>query len=131
LQNAQNAWVAARSPWEQSECFGFGPVKTLGYDGSLDTWPVNETDLKKVLDSQDPITREYIEKRQDTEKGFHVIEYLLFGEGKNRQVNQLKKRELAYLQALAEDFSRVASLLADSWTKGVEGKPAYREIIAT
>jgi predicted lipoprotein len=131
LQAAQKAWVAARSPWEQSECFGFGPVKSLGYDGALDTWPVNETDLKKILMSKDPITAEYIEKRQDTEKGFHVIEYLLFGEGKNRQIKQLKNRELDYLQALAHDFSRVANLLVDSWTKGVEGKPAYREIIAT
>jgi len=131
LTSAQNAWVAARSPWEQSECFGFGPVKSLGYDGSLDTWPVNETDLKKVLNSKDPITAQYIEKRQETEKGFHVIEYLLFGEGKNRKPQELTKRELDYLQALATDFSRVAGLLADSWTKGVEGKPAYREVIAT
>jgi putative iron-regulated protein len=131
LKAAQTAWIAARSPWEQSECFGFGPAKSLGYDGSLDTWPVNDTDLKKVLNSQEPITAEYIEKRQDTEKGFHVIEYLLFNEENNRQPQDLKKRELQYLQALAQDFSKVAELLADSWVKGVPGKPAYREVIAT
>ena len=130
LKAAQDAWVAARSPWEQSECFGFGPAKSLGYDGALDTWPVNQTDLKKVLDSKEKITPESIEKRQETEKGFHVIEYLLFGEGKTRKAFDLGKQELDYLQAIGKDFSKVAGLLANSWSKGVEGKPAYREVIA-
>jgi uncharacterized iron-regulated protein len=131
LKAAQDAWVAARSPWEQSECFGFGPAESLGYDAALDSWPVNETDLKAAINSKDKVTSEYVKKRQDTEKGFHVIEYLLFGNDKSKKATDFNKRELDYLQALSTDFSQVANDLVTSWTKGVEGNPAYREVIAT
>ena len=32
LEKAQQAWVATRIPWEQSEAFLFGPVDTQGLD---------------------------------------------------------------------------------------------------
>lgn len=131
LKAAQSAWVAARSPWEQSECFTFGPAESLGYDGALDTWPVNETDLSGVLKSQDQLTSAYVEKLKDTEKGFHVIEYLLFGEDNNKKATDFDQRELSYLQALTTDFSGVASELVASWTKGAEGQPAYQEVLLT
>ncbi|MEK7253217.1 MAG: imelysin family protein, partial [Bacteroidota bacterium] len=51
LEAARAAWVAARSPWEQSEGFLFGPVDQEGLDPSLDSWPVNVTDLDNVLAS--------------------------------------------------------------------------------
>jgi predicted lipoprotein len=132
LKAAQDAWVAARSPWEQSECFTFGPAESLGYDAALDTWPVNETDLKAVFKSKDQFTPKYVaEKLKDTEKGFHVIEYLLFGENNNKTAADFNKRELDYLQALTMHFSQVANELVASWTKGVEGQPAYREVVVT
>ncbi len=131
LKAAQDAWLATRSPWEQSECFTFGPAESLGYDAALDTWPVNGTDLNGILKSQDQPTPEYAEKLKDTEKGFHVIEYLLFGENNNRQAADFNQRELEYLQALSTNFSEVAGELVTSWTQGVEGQPAYQEIVAT
>lgn len=131
LKAAQDAWVAARSPWEQSECFSFGPAESLGYGGAIEACPVNETDLKAAINSKEPLTPEYVRKRQDTEKGFHAIEYLLFGSDKSKKVAEFNKRELDYLQALTMDFSRVANELVTSWTKGVKGKSAYREAIAT
>ncbi|WP_104544997.1 imelysin family protein [Chroococcidiopsis sp. TS-821] len=131
LAAAQNAWRDARSPWEQSESFTFGPADSLGYDAAIDSWPVNETDLTAVLQSNDPLTVETIQKRQDTEKGFHAIEFLLFGTDNNKQVSDFNQRELEYLQALGKDFSRVANELVASWTKGVAGQPAYREVLAS
>jgi uncharacterized iron-regulated protein len=131
LKAAQDAWVAARSPWEQSECFTFGPAESLGYDGALDTWPVNETDLSGILKSQDQPTSEYVGKLKDTEKGFHAIEYLLFGENNSKKAADFDQRELEYLQALSTNFSEVAGELVTSWTQGVEGQPAYQEVIAT
>lgn len=131
LKAAQDAWIAARAAWEQSESFTFGPADSLGYDGALDTWPVNETDLQAVLNSQDKFTPEYVGKLKDTEKGFHVIEYLLFGKDRTKKAANFKPRELEYIQALGTDFSKVADDLLASWSKGIEGKPAYREVIAT
>ncbi len=131
LTAAQAAWVNARAAWEQTECFGFGPAKSFGYDGALDTWPVNAVDLSAVLTGKEALTTASVAKLKETEKGFHVIEYLLFGNNKDRQANSLKPRELELLKLLGADFAQVASKLADAWSKGVEGKPAYRETIAT
>jgi putative iron-regulated protein len=131
LASAQRAWVKARAAWEQTECFGFGPTTSLGYDGALDTWPVNETDLKALIKSGEPLTVSSVGKMKETEKGFHVIEYFLFGQGKSRKPNDLAQRDLQYLQLLGTDFAKVATDLAASWSKGVEGKTAYQKVLAT
>jgi putative iron-regulated protein len=131
LASAQAAWVKARAAWEQTECFGFGPTTSLGYDGALDTWPVNETDLKALMNSKAPLSAASVSKMKETEKGFHVIEYFLFGQDKRRQPTDLAQRDLQYLQLLGKDFARVATDLATSWSKGVEGQPAYQEVFGT
>ncbi|MGB8698219.1 MAG: imelysin family protein [Thermosynechococcaceae cyanobacterium] len=131
LGAAQQAWVAARAAWEQTECFGFGPADALGYDGALDTWPVNETDLKALLSSNQPLTPESVRQMKETEKGFHAIEYFLFGTAKNRQPGDLTPRERQYLQLAGADFAQVAQNLAASWSQGVEGKVAYREVFTS
>jgi putative iron-regulated protein len=131
LASAQGAWVEARAAWEQTECFGFGPTTSLGYDGALDTWPVNETDVKALIKSGEPLTAGSVGKMKETEKGFHVIEYFLFGQGKSRKPDDLAPRDLQYLQLLGADFAKVATDLAASWHKGVEGNPAYQEVFAT
>ena len=51
LEKAQQAWIATRTPWEQSEAFLFGPVDTQGLDPALDSWPVDRVNLQSVLDS--------------------------------------------------------------------------------
>lgn len=131
LKASQEAWVVARSAWEQTECFGFGPADSLGYDGALDTWPINETDFKAMLKSGQSMTADSVSKMKETEKGFHVIEYLLFGNEKSRKPTDLSQRDLKYLQLLGANFTKVASDLAISWSKGIEGKPAYREVLTT
>jgi putative iron-regulated protein len=131
LAGAQGAWVEARAAWEQTECFGFGPTTSLGYDGALDTWPVNETDFKALIKSGEPLTAGSVGKMKETEKGFHVIEYFLFGQGKSRKPDDLAPRDFQYLQLLGADFAKVAADLAASWHKGVEGNPAYQEVFAT
>jgi putative iron-regulated protein len=131
LASAQAAWVKARAAWEQTECFGFGPTTSLGYDGALDTWPVNETDLKALMKSKAPLSAASVSKMKETEKGFHAIEYFLFGQDKRRQPTDLAQRDLQYLQLLGKDFASVATDLATSWSKGVEGQPAYQEVFGT
>jgi predicted lipoprotein len=68
---------------------------------------------------------------KETEKGFHVIEYFLFGQDKRRQPTDLAARDLQYLQLLGKDFASVATDLATSWSKGVEGKTPYQEVFST
>ncbi|MCG9890784.1 MAG: peptidase M75 [Thermosynechococcaceae cyanobacterium MS004] len=131
LKAAQVAWVNARGAWEQTECFAFGPASSLGYDGALDTWPVNEVDVKALLNSKTTLTADTIDQLKDTEKGFHVIEYFLFGAEQPRQAAELQPKELTYLKLMGENFAGVAQKLAQSWSQGIEGKPAYREVLTT
>lgn len=131
LKTAQQAWIETRYPWEKSEAFAFGPASSLGYDGDLDDWPVNETDLEAIINSSDRLTEDYIEGLQTTQKGFHTLELLLFGENNNRTVADFKPRKLDLLKALTSAFQQSATDLATSWTEGVEGNPPYREVLAT
>lgn len=130
LAAAQSAWIAARKPWEQSEGFLFGPVDTFGYDPAMDSWPVNKTDLDAVLASGAPFTAEYVGNLQETQKGLHTIEYLLFGVGRAKTAAELTPRELEYLRALAAELSTVAHALVSRWTDTVEGRRPFRELLA-
>jgi putative iron-regulated protein len=131
LKAAQTAWIETRLPWEKSEAFAFGPAESLGYDGDLDDWPVNETDLKAVLAGSEPITPEKIKSLQTTQKGFHSIELLLFGTNNNKKAADFSAREQEYLKQLTAAFDQTANDLVASWSKGIDGKPAYKTVLAT
>jgi len=115
LHQAQNAWRNARRPWEQSEAFLFGPAETLDLDPALDSWPINATDIQNVIDSTTPLTTETVSAFEPTLKGFHVIEYLLFGSNNNKAASELTAREMAYLISAATALSNDAQTLADAW----------------
>ncbi len=128
LTSAQNAWIATRVPWEQSEGFLFGPVSAAGYDPAMDSWPVDRNDLDAVIASSDELTETYIRNLPETQKGFHTVEYLLFGEANNRVFSELSARELEYLTGLTFELNAVTTLLETSWT---EGSPSYRTVFTT
>ena len=120
LELAQNAWKAARTPWEQSEAFLFGPVDTQGLDPALDSWPVNRVDLDGVLGSGQALTAASIDALEDTLKGFHTIEYLLFREGNQRKAEDITPRELEYLTATTENLKSKTAQLASAWAASGE-----------
>ncbi len=115
LELAQAAWKAARTPWEQSEAFLFGPVDTQGLDPALDSWPVNRVDLDGVLNSGQGLTEASIDALEDTLKGFHTIEYLLFRDGDQRKAEDITPRELEYLTATTENLKAKTAQLRRAW----------------
>ncbi len=120
LAAAREAWRHARSPWEQSEGFLFGPVDTEGIDPSIDSWPVNYVDLDAVLNGSAALTKEYIDGLEGTLKGFHTIEYLLFGQGGTRKAADLTPRQLEYLTGVTASFKGATAELYDSWNPAGE-----------
>jgi predicted lipoprotein len=130
LTAAQEAWFAARTPWEQSEGFLFGPVDSYGYDPALDSWPVNRSDLDAVLASNDAFTAQYVRSLQETQKGFHTVEYLLFAEGRTKKVSDFNQRQFDYLKAISAELKSVGAALANAWTQSVDGRPPYRDVLA-
>ncbi|MFL5350154.1 MAG: imelysin family protein [Hyalangium sp.] len=130
LNAAQEAWLAARVPWEQSEAFLFGPVESYGYDPAIDSWPVNRSDLDAVLASNDAFTPQYVHNLQETQKGFHTVEYLLFGQGRTKKTGDFTQRQFDYLKAISAEVKGIGAALANSWTQSVDGHPPYREVLA-
>ena len=124
LEQAQAAWKASRRPWEQSEAFLFGPVDTQGLDPALDSWPVNKVDLDAVLASEQVLTSASIDALEDTVKGFHTIEYLLFREGDQRQASDITPRELQYLTATTENLKAKTGQLRTAWDASGENYAA-------
>jgi putative iron-regulated protein len=130
LTAAKEAWIATRAAWEATESFAFGPAGSLGYDGAMDTWPINETDIQKIIESKDPLTAEAVAGMQDSQKGMHTIEYLLFGLQNDKSLAQFNDRQREYLKALGQDLEQVSTNLVVSWQKGINGQPAYRDVLA-
>ena len=120
LEKAQQAWIATRIPWEQSEAFLFGPVDTQGLDPALDSWPVDRVNLQSVLDSGDSLTVDFVGGLEDTQKGFHTIEFLLFREGDQRQASDITDRELEYLVSTTENLKASTSQLQAAWAPSGE-----------
>lgn len=119
LDAARQAWRDARIPWEQSEGFLYGPVETLGLDPSIDSWPVNQADLDAVLNSGDALTKAYLDSQEGTIKGFHTLEYLLFGTNSNKQITDFTPRQFEYLLAAAQSLQGACKSLRDNWLGGV------------
>jgi predicted lipoprotein len=115
LSVCKQDWRDCRSAWEQSEAFLFGPVSTQNIDPRIDTWPVNFADLDSVLASSAVFTAGYVDSLDDALRGFHPIEYLLFGVNGNKTAADFTTRELEYLDALSADLHSLVSQLPVYW----------------
>jgi uncharacterized iron-regulated protein len=124
LETARQAWRDARVPWEQSEGFLFGPVDQQGIDPAIDSWPVNQPDLDAVLASPNALTKAYIDGLDGTLKGFHTIEYLIFGTDGNKAASDFTPRQLEYLSACAQSLAGATQQLYYAW------KPDQKNFIA-
>jgi predicted lipoprotein len=115
LDAARSAWRAARVPWESSEGFLFGPVSDEGLDPAIDSWPVNEVDLDAVLASSETLTAEFVASLANELKGFHTLEYLLFGTSGSKPVAAFTPREQEYLDSAAANLRAATTRLAEGW----------------
>ncbi|NTX36231.1 peptidase M75 [Myxococcus sp. CA033] len=131
LAAAKAAWRAARIPWEQSEGFLFGPVDSFSYDPALDSWPVSHTELEGVLANNDALTQQYVSNLKNEQKGFHTLEYLIFGDGGTKTVGQLTPREFEYLKGLSAELKAVGQILHGRWVQSVDGNAPFRDTLAT
>ena len=116
LEAAREAWRNTRKPWEQSEGFLFGPVSTKGIDPAIDSWPVNIVDLNAVISGVETLSKTFIDGLEGTLKGFHTIEYLLWGSDGNKIATDFTDREFEYLSSLAESMEGETEKLWMSWS---------------
>jgi len=118
LQAARDAWRAIRTTWEHTEAWLFGPIDADEIDPRIDTWPVDFNDLDAVLANSETLDENYIDGLEESLKGFHPIEYLLWGKESNKTADQFTTREKEYLTALTANLTRLATDVKDTWQDG-------------
>lgn len=114
LTKAKNAWIETRVFWEQSEGFLYGPVDTEGIDPAMDTWPVDVTAMNDILNSTAAITVATLENNNEA-RGFHLIEFLLWGENGIKTIDQFTPRQLELLKAATQDLQNNTQKLYNGW----------------
>ena len=119
LADAQAKWKVARDPWESNESFGFGPVTNEGIDASTDNWPTDIGSINTILASSQTLDVTFISQMAPNIKGFHAIEYLLFGSDGLKVHTDFSARELQLTSLLVADLQAQADLLKTRWTPNV------------
>ena len=105
VKAASDAWMEARIAWELSEAFLFGPVgeHALDIDGHIDSWPLELAAIEKTLAEEGlGLTGREAWKIDAEVIGFHVTEYLLYRDGKERSAADITQAELNYLTAATD-----------------------------
>lgn len=143
-------FLEARTYWEASEAFLYGPATTFGIDPHIDTWPLdldalavslsNSAQVAMLDNGDDGIAYAGAKLGQEL-LGFHGIEFIIFRDGKNRTLASLKanetdeafegktvsgEQELVYAVAVAGDLRDKCFQLEVAW-RGESAAKAHQE----
>lgn len=122
LANTRTAFISATLTYEQCETFNFGPTNINGYDQQINTYPI-DTNLVDTLVSGSPadITQNNVTNLPGNFKGFHCIEFELYGGSGNKAITQFTNRQYTYMDSLALNMLGIAQQLASAWNPSVSG----------
>jgi putative iron-regulated protein len=108
LAAARTSWLHARRPYLATEAFRFydGPIdappsdrRVAGPEGRLNAWPLNEAvidyvdgqpgaglvhELSVAITRESILARDQVSDEADVTTGWHAIEFLLWGQDRNR-----------------------------------------------
>ena len=117
LDQACADWKTARANWENTEAFLFGAADVYSIDPHTDTWPVAANDLADVLRDEKAMSNldNFIKTANSGILGYHGLEYVLFRQGKPRDISQLTNLEYNYICAVAKDLYYATATLEAAW----------------
>ena len=117
LNQACDDWKTARANWENTEAFLFGAANVYSIDPHTDTWPVAANDLANVLRDEKAMSDldNFIKTANSGILGYHGLEYVLFRQGKPRQIDQITNLEYNYICAVAKDLYNATATLEAAW----------------
>lgn len=121
LAASKTSWKEVRSAWEQTEGFLFGPVSVDNIDPRIDTWPIDFARMDSVMASSEVFTNTYIDGLEESLKGFHPLEYLLFGQNGDKNETQFTARQKELMVALALNIKTLCTQAKASWDPTVSG----------
>lgn len=125
LAASRTAWKNIRETWERTEAWLFGPVSVNEIDPRIDTWPVDFNELETILANGNALNESYVDGLEESLKGFHPIEYMLWGQDGGKTAAEFTTREKEYLLALAQNLNKLCTEVKTSWTSG------YANLLAT
>lgn len=137
VQAACDRWIAARKYWELSEAFLYGAAGDYNIDPHIDSWPLKKSSLDAVLANSE-LLAELDEDGMGADGfatlgygllGFHAVEYVLFRDGKARDVNDISEGELIFNAAVAEDLAAQTIRLEASWAGLDNVTAAKRQVL--
>ena len=130
LDAACKQWKIARADWEKSEAFLFGAADEYYIDPHTDTWPVDQAALANVLRDNSIMSdiENKVKQLNSGLLGYHGIEYVLFREGKARDINQFTDLEYKYVCAVAKDLYQATCVLQTTWDGSKSGN-RYNETV--
>lgn len=118
LESCKVLWKAARASWEQSEGFLYGPVATENIDPRIDSWPIDFNAINiELAGSTDFAVEANMDALDDALKGFHPIEFLLWGLNGQKVASDFTAREKEYLLGLSNNLKKLTVQLANQWDK--------------
>lgn len=132
IDEACEAFKAARLDWEQSEAFLYGAASDMNIDPHIDSWPLTQSEVKDFLTNAqmvEGITGEnpglFVRQHNtggtnedaafDTALGFHGMEFVLFRNGSNRTVAALTANETQEGMESVTGLNELAFLAAVAW----------------
>lgn len=137
VESACNAWKKARVYWEQSEAFLYGAAADYYIDPHIDSWPLKKSSLDALLANTDLI-KELDEDGTDADGfatlgygllGFHAVEYVIFRDGKARNVSEISEGELIFNKVVAEDLAQQTIRLEAAWAGLENVTKAKQEVL--
>jgi predicted lipoprotein len=129
LTAAKTLWKNMRADWEQSEGFLMGPVESNDYDPNTDTWPTDYVQMDSVLASNNPLTTNDVKNLPQSLRGYHPLEYMLWGKGGNKTAISFTAKQKEYMVSLIDDiFSNNVQLLYNDWFLGSDN---YSQLVLT
>ncbi|CAN5416849.1 hypothetical protein BH10BAC2_BH10BAC2_18160 [soil metagenome] len=120
LVTARQAWKDMRTVWEQCESFLFGPVEDNDYDPNMDTWPTDYQQMDALLASTNPLDVSDIQGLTLSLRGYHPIEYIIFGDHGSQTAAEITARQKEYMMSLSTDLSNTCNDLYLSWASAPE-----------
>jgi putative iron-regulated protein len=104
LNNARVYWKQMRANWELSEGFLLGPVESNDYDPNTDTWPTDYVQMDSLLASNNPLTTDDVKNLPQSLRGYHPLEYMLWGKGGSKTTGNFTDRQKQYMASLISDL---------------------------
>ncbi len=119
LETAKTNWRNMRAIWEQSEGFLFGPVEDNNYDPITDTWPTDLNEMDSLLaDNSNALNITDIQQLPYSLRGYHPLEYMLWGKNSNKAVADFTPRQMQYMKNLALDIQSQVTDNYIAWSTG-------------